>query len=71
MTYVKGGIEHYWTYNDVRLEDLDKPTLIEALETVLESNADMQDEIMRLRKDVIQAHASWRRRVMGAVEGNA
>ncbi len=64
-------LPHYWTYNDVRLEDLDKPTLIEALETVLENNADMQDEIQRLRQDVIQAHASWRRRVMETVEGNA
>ena len=71
MTYVKGGIEHYWTYNDVRLEDLDKPALIEALEIVLENNADMQDEIMRLRKDVIQAHASWRRRLLETVEGYA
>ena len=45
---------HFWTYNDTRLEELDRDTLIEALTLACESNAELQEQVWELRKQQVE-----------------
>ncbi len=42
----------YWTYNDTRIEELDRASLIEVCNTACDEIHRQQEEIHRLRKEL-------------------
>lgn len=45
-------LPHYWTYNDTRIEELDRADLIEACNTACDEIHRQRQEIDRLRREL-------------------
>ena len=58
-------VPHFWTYNDVPLEDLSRAELVEACNTACDEVHRLREENARLLKLSIWAPPEWAEKVGG------